>query len=328
MKKKSYKANKRGTLDSLKKKFLIIMEEPLDILCINCQEMVSYTKIPSHSFLCVNPLISSIEEQPPLWALNLRLTKLKSSLEDIIFVITRPDGLSYKFLLKKSLQLLRANEISTETIEEVNGIAMAVKKFAKSMIRPGLIIYSERLRELASEKTLILIEELVSNGCNEEIVRLLNKKYSEILKIGTDAAGRQDTHRSLRKLSENLQNIDEIASQISHVLTQRSSTTSIINQETEELEDFNIEDIDNMNKERITELNKKSVEDMHKFFYSKCLTIKLSYSSRHPSQYIQIHELYKKVRDLEVPMEKWEDFIRDEFSHPEKWVRQELISRN
>ena len=62
------------------------------------------------------------------------------------------------------------------------------------------------------------------------------------------------------------------------------------------------------------------MHDLKKYFSSKCLLVKLSFPSRHPAQYIQIPELYEKIQKIEVPLEQWEGFIRDEFSHPERWV--------
>ena len=303
------------------------MDEPLDILCINCQQMVNSRNISSHSFLCVYPStnLNLLESSSTLANLQYKLEKLREALEEIIVMRARTEAISFKFLLKKTMDLWGVSEVSTESIETTNSIAAAVRKFARSMIKPGLIIYSERLRELASEKTLALIECLIANGCSEEIMELLNKKYSEISKIKTDASESCDKQRTLRKLSEDLFNIDEIASQISRIMTQRSSTNSMLSPEVEEGEDFDIQDLDNMNQDKIKEDTQQSVEDLHRFFYSKCLMIKLSYNSRHLSQYIQIHELFKAVKELQIPMEKWEDFIKEEFEHPGKWISPALM---
>ena len=307
------------------------MEEPLDILCLNCQEMISYINISAHSFQCVYPSTTaiSVENSEPLQHIQYRLEKLRDALEDVVFQRVLGKDLAFKYLLNKANELIGITEVSTESVEAANSIMAAIKKFSRTMIKPGLIIYSERLRELANDKTLILIESLASNGFSKDIVNLLHKKYSEIIRIQSDASSEgNNSHRKfLRELSDNLQNIDEIASQISRVMTQRSSTTSLISPDGDEIGENNIGDIDDMYKIKEEEQSIKTIEDLNKYFYSKCLMIKLSYSSRHPSQYIQIHELYKKAKELDVPMEKWEEFIKNEFNQPEKWVNPQVILR-
>lgn len=71
----------------------------------------------------------------------------------------------------------------------------------------------------------------------------------------------------------------------------------------------------------------KVIDEMKKVFYSKCLIVKLSFSSRHPAQYIQIQELYEKIISNSIPMDKWEDSIREEFNHPERWVNVSVIPK-
>jgi hypothetical protein len=297
------------------------MEEPLDILCINCQDMISTSSLSAHSSVCIYPCqeVLLLEKEPLLQIIHFRVNRLCSALSSIAVSNLSTDKFYYKFLWKKAQELASIEGPSVEAVELTSAVAISVRKFAKTMIKPGLIMYSERLRELASEKTRLIIESLANSGCSKEILGLLQKKFAEIQKLQSKTAESTDKRQSIQALSESLQNIDEIASQVSRVLTQRSSTNSIVS--FEENEEANFEDLDKMREANNKQETEKSMEDLHKYFYSKCLMVKLSFGSRHPSQLIQINELYKKVRHLDVPMEKWEEFIKNEFSHPERWVK-------
>ena len=305
------------------------MEDVLDILCINCQEMINFSNILEHSLLCVYPSSAYLiaENNSALMQIQYRLDKLVFALDLIIFKRLRTEHVSYEFLLKQAKKLYLVVEVSIESVERCNSLTGIIKKFAKSMIKPGLIIYSERLRELASEKTALLIESLAKNGYSEEIIKMLNKKYTEIIKTRTDASETVQKRMFLKNLSENLQNIDEIASQVSRVMTQRSSTNSLLSPDGDHADDYDLNELDNMNLDKEKEQNDNSKTDLHKYFYSKCLMIKLSFSSDHPSKYIQIQEVYKKILAKKVPMEMWEQFIKEEFNHPERWVNPALLAR-
>lgn len=299
------------------------MEDPLDILCMNCQEMISYSKIAAHSNVCVFPPdnIFVLEKSSEMMQIQFKLEKLKAALQELTRKKTLNESYSYKYLLTKTKELLSITDPSTDSVEWANAVMISVKKFSKTMIKPGLIIYSERLRELAHSKTLFIIETLAKSGCSKEIYKLLKKKQAELVQMHSEADEKLKNYTTSKKLTEDLHNIDEIASQISRVITQRSSTNSVLSPDGEEGDEYDINEIEEMRQEKEREHNERTIEDLHKYFYSKCLMIKLSYSSRHPSQFIQINELYKKVKALDVPMEKWEEFIKNEFNHPERWVK-------
>lgn len=290
------------------------MENPLDILCLNCQEMINYHKISVHSALCVYPpdLIISLESKPWLY-INHRLERLKSTLENILLIRCPKEAFPYKYLLNKTIKLLLISEPHSDSVETCNEITLALKKFSKSMIHPGLIIYSERLKQLSGEKTVLLIESLAANGFSEDIVKLLTKKYSEILKIRLEASGVPNERRILKGLSENLQNIDEIASQVSKVMTQRSSTSSFMSPDGDQPNECDINDIDKMYLISTKEQTQNTEKDLQKYFYSQCLAIKIKYNSSRP---LRVHDLYKKAKQLNLPMKEWEKFIRTELNCP------------
>ena len=68
--------------------------------------------------------------------------------------------------------------------------------------------------------------------------------------------------------------------------------------------------------------------DRKKFFFSKCLIAKSKFPSRDPAQFIQINDLYQFIMIKQIPSEQWDEFIKDQFLHPECWVNIKQISLN
>ena len=88
-----------------------------------------------------------------------------------------------------------------------------------------------------------------------------------------------------------------------------------------------IDELDSMFEKKKAEANNKSAQDLKKYFYSKCLLVKLNFDSRDAAQYIQISDLYQKIISENVPLQNWEEFIKDQFEHPERWVNLKLIPK-
>jgi len=129
-------------------------------------------------------------------------------------------------------------------------------------------------------------------------VNPLDLKYKEIQRAKADAIG--------MKVSPS-HNIDEISSQISKIWN--IGTSSVPESEVNEQD---VDDLDQMAKINENEVGKKNEEDLMRYFYSRCLAIKMS-NPAGAGQNVQIMDLYKKVIDLKVPVDKWESFIKQYF---------------
>lgn len=57
-------------------------------------------------------------------------------------------------------------------------------------------------------------------------------------------------------------------------------------------------------------LNLKNEDEQRRWFYAQTLTVKLSLSDKTKARKTLISDLYAKVRDEGVPIEKWVDWIR------------------
>ena len=81
-------------------------------------------------------------------------------------------------------------------------------------------------------------------------------------------------------------NIDEISSQISKIWHVNPSASSISHADEDQEQEIN--ELDLMSQAVESEHKKKTAEDLQRFFFSKCLALKLASSKRDPSQCIQI----------------------------------------
>ena len=82
-----------------------------------------------------------------------------------------------------------------------------------------------------------------------------------------------------------------------------------------------------MNIAKEKEHEKQTTEDLQSYFFSKCLVNKLTFPIRDPVQYIQIPDLYKNVMEIKLPVEKWEEYIYDQFNNPDRWLNTSIIHK-
>lgn len=269
--------------------------EKIDFLCINCQELISQTDLFLHSVVCVypTPQILQSEQDSALDLVNFKLNKLKSALKRILTAGNeKVETEILEFLVSKTEELNLINP-DLESFENCKGIIYTLERYSQAGLSSFLLIYIERLKTLIQE-ALIEIEKEV----DELKVNQLDIKYREIQRAKADAIG--------MKVSPS-HNIDEISSQISKIW--KIGTSSVPESEANEQD---VDDIDQMVKINENEVGKKNEEDLMRYFYSRCLAIKMS-NPAGTVQSVQIMELYKKVIDLKVPVDKWESFIKQNF---------------
>ncbi|OMJ83932.1 hypothetical protein SteCoe_15027 [Stentor coeruleus] len=287
----------------------------IDFLCINCQELICQDNITQHSLICVYPTSSvmSIELQPIFQQLLYKIKKLKSALMSHISQENRQiDKELYEFLVQQADDLLNIEESSNESLDKCKSTLNTLDRYSNANLSTSILLYTERLKIIAQS----FIQELEKNLDYQ--VNPLDKKYMEI----------QQARENVGKAKiSNTHNIDEISSQISQIWNGKHSAASMTNPD-DENQKQDLDELDNMFKQNESERNKKTAEDLQRYFFSRCLVTKLASPAKDLTQYIQIPELYKSVQELKIPVEKWEEFIREQFSHPERWVNPGLIINN
>ena len=286
----------------------------MDFLCINCQELISSERISSHSLFCVYPLESviSIEEQGAVLQLVFRLGKLKSALvgraEE---AVSGGDKELYEFLVTQANEVMGVGRPREDTLERCKATISSLERYSKALVSTPVLLYNERLRVLAMEAVKVMEEESKEGETNA-----LDIKYREIMIAKENV---------LKGNFGKAQNIDEISSQISQIWNNRPSTSSVTTPDEEIVNEVN--ELDDMFMMKEKEHVKQTAEDLQRYFFSKCLAKKLSFPIRDPAQYIQIPDLYKNVMEIKLPVEKWGEYIDDQFKHPDRWLNTSLIHK-
>ena len=125
--------------------------ESVDCLCLNCEEMISYTAIEAHSRVCdrVADYIYHLENSSGLKLTHFKLDKLKCSMESAIHSDTLDNDslLGLKKLVKVGTEILLLTSYSQETITALSSYKEQVDNmdFFHSAF---VMIYSERLKNL------------------------------------------------------------------------------------------------------------------------------------------------------------------------------------
>lgn len=141
--------------------------EDIDILCINCENMISSEKVAGHSRICIKPseYFLHFDNSSQLQWINFRIQKLNNALESVQSTLTKASfskqRLIYSFLVRQARQILCIKTINEENLEICLKIAKGLENYTK--IPPDnwhAVIYYERLKILILTKCDIFIEQV------------------------------------------------------------------------------------------------------------------------------------------------------------------------
>jgi hypothetical protein len=291
------------------------MEEIPDVLCINCESMIDYLKLEAHSQVCYTYTaeVKRFDNSPYLSHINFRIIKLKTSLEAILYFSTSsPAHFLLQDLIQKANEIITLQSYSLDSIDKATATLSQIRNICEGLPEK-YSVYSDRLKVLASNKVYHILDVIGKGSERSTVKALLTPKFHFAF-----------TRKSLehnRNRSDMRVNSYESSEDLTGVHEARQSIGSSIGSP---LQFSGIESEDS-SKVRVDLTEHITQDNLRKYFYSKCLIVKLSFSSRHPAQYIQISELYNKVLMNQVAVNDWERFIKDEFNHPERWVNLDVI---
>ena len=237
------------------------MSEIPDVLCINCEDMISYDKVEMHSSICTKPssqvlkLISSNYH----YQIQYKLNKLKSAIELIAYssrFIENPEQNIMIKLINYANELISITTPGFIAIDKTTEISSALRKISES-ISSHFLIYSERLRCLALEKTYAFLEYLNSNKESEAIKSFILSKNQELHQVRNKINSYNKKSSYLQGILKNFEGLDDIKSQVESNPTVLSSINSDINDDKTAKE--NIEDLDCMFLNKKEEVNKQGV---------------------------------------------------------------------
>ena len=269
--------------------------EKIDFLCINCQEVIAEQDLYMHSVFCVYPSKIVVDKEN-IGKLDLPLFKLEKLKESIIKVNLKAvegEAEILQFLVDRVEEIEKVG-MNVESYENCKSIFFTLDRYSDTKLSTLVLIYIERLKVIIAE----CLSE-IENEVQEVKVNRLDVKYKEIQLAKANALN--------FKYSPS-HNIDEISSQISKIWN--FGPGSVSNPESE-LVDQDIDDLDQLAKANQNAAGRKNEEDLMRYFYSKCLAIKMTIPFS-GSQNIQVLDLYKKVVEQKIPVEKWEDFIKEQ----------------
>ncbi|OMJ82588.1 hypothetical protein SteCoe_16634 [Stentor coeruleus] len=288
----------------------------LNILCINCQDLISEDLIDHHSKMCVamTDTVMNIEGTYSIEEWIYKIHKLKKCLETLIKKTEiKPGDKNTMIILIRIMTNVSSDyteNILTRSIKSLNSIT--------SNFRGTLTIrvYVDRLQYLLNSLFITVQSENRLNTLSIE--QAIEEKNCEIqqLKIKTEYYKSQ---------SENLENIvlrtnsirsplrkriDEVDSDLGSRSDQ--SRMSTLNNELSLI----IHD-----EEKSPGINKFAYtndDDLQKYFYSLCLSLKIKYCAKDKNKSrLSNQKMYKEVKETKIPPEEWYDYISSQFENPE-----------
>lgn len=284
--------------------------------------MISLDKISLHSSVCMAPTnyILKLSSLDPIKIINFRLDKLKCAMEAILHeeikVLTTDEKMILVYLSRKSAEALGIKDSTCENAETCMQITKEISEYPADFISPCVSLYLERVKVIASQKAEVLLEEVKIKESSMNITSLIESRTSQLDRLKKQIEKFKQATGDPGIKSDYL----EVNSVVDDIFPKSSIGSSLVSPKDEKAQ-MDIDELDNMFHDHEVQTSQKSNEDLQRYFYSKCLVIKLGFASRDPAQFIQIPDLYRKVKESAIPVDMWEEFIREQFRKPELWIK-------
>ena len=132
--------------------------EPIDCLCINCEQMISFSATEAHSKICdqVASYVYQLENSQGLKLTNFKLDKLKCAMESVIHAETiqdLDDVINLRKLVKLASNALLKSSYSQETVSVLTSYTEQIASM-ELVKRPFVLVYAERLRNLCNVRIM------------------------------------------------------------------------------------------------------------------------------------------------------------------------------
>jgi hypothetical protein len=300
------------------------LELILNILCINCQDLVNVEKIQEHSDTCIkiSQAVLSVESGSMLEEIYFKRSKLKNCLQEVLKNSSlKPGDKNYVLIL---LRLDNAVGDSIDQLDHaIESLSSLLITFKGSL---SIRVYIDRFFSLiAYQKTLLteqnkletpqidtfMMEPLETKDINSsELENKLNYYTSK----AEEATRLHFTNKiSVPKMSAKLEAIN---SDFNSVNTSLSVTSSLNN-------------FDEPASPMPTQPRLETDEELKKYFYSICLSQKIKVSStKKNAPSLSISKMFNAVRSENIPTEMWWDFIIKQFDSPSSKYLEGVPRRN
>lgn len=262
--------------------------EEVDVLCINCGEMVPSSGVTEHSKHCqrVHPYLSSMEESEFLRLLDFKIGKLR------LAMVTSPQP-GFALLIETATALLKTYGVCDEALLQAQEAQESLTAFLAAHKGTACVaLYAERLKVLATDKAAEL--RLILGAQDRGLHKQLSDKDVEIIRLKREIEGLRGRSSPPARPS------DEVKSDVASAGRASSTITPPRHAE--------------LPRRSAAELASLSDAEQQRYFFSQCLAIKLTFSGKSKAQYVKIPQLYEKAKAQSVAIEDWPNFIREELA--------------
>lgn len=289
--------------------------EDLEIMCNNCFTLIRSSEAAEHGNTCFINLNRAGANTPgkAVAVLDTKLAKLRSALE------ARLQDAGSKVNVMRHLTQLRYHidtatkwvpgcseigALSDHTVQQVKQLTATSRVLA-----PAVYIFSKRIENVIVQKE-----------------RELRKGVSSLAKASSD--GLMDT-LDVTTGAMSLADASSIVSEMdSDCGTQYPET--VVSQGSRKTDSADVGNVQDAN----DYLSLKNEDEQRRWFYSQCLTVKLSCPNQARARRTLISDLYSKVKAESVPIEGWVEWIRGQLAPdedeaggiPAAFVQQEMVA--
>jgi hypothetical protein len=278
------------TEDEIECEEVYVVPEQLSVKCINCGDYVFAREVEQHSRLCSHVKLSEVDSEP-VTGIKGKIQKLECSLTQGLGLCVTAGDRNYLTVLTRLCQQLSsvnsAEDLSVNHKTE-ESLTCLITLFKGTEV---LKLYAERLRALARDQ-----DREVSSQCMQTKISMLQRQVQHYKDKAEGLKNSVEAISQSRRFEGTKQFIDNLSSDLG------SKESSF--------------DFSSVGKSELSfsfEPPSKTVGilgDPKRLFYSKCLTIKLSFPLKSPAHSIPISKLYRLALNQQVPVESWGDFIK------------------
>jgi len=277
--------------------------EDLEVMCNNCfnlirsSEAANCTGEPSSCPMACRsgPADAMAAEKPvgQIALIDLKLKKLRKALDDRlqdasskINVMRHLTQLKYHIDTASKWQLgcSEIGALSDHTLQQVKQLTATSRVLA-----PAVYIFSKRITNVVVQK-------------ERELRKASLQQSSQPVRsnMGNDSMAFGDLEHTIG--AESVADVKSVVSELdSDCGTQYAET--VVTQDGPSTDVGNVQDANDY-------LNLKNEDEQRRWFYAQTLTVKLSLADKTRARKILISDLYGRVREENVPIDGWVDWIR------------------
>lgn len=279
------------------------VSDDIEIMCNVCFTLIKSSEVDEHTRFCYMDRgcgAGAAKTLSPMETLDLKLKKLRLALE------ARLQNASTKVNVMRHLTQLRYHidtavkwtpgcaeigALSDHTVQQMKQLTATSRVFA-----PAVYIFSKRIENVVVQK-------------ERELRKLM-------MQSPTNIAGSPSGHEGNIEIPFNAdrdQTCDSIV-EVNSVVSELDSTTGTQYAETVVTQDQNPQgsaDVGNV-QDANEYLSMKNEDEQRRWFYSQCLTAKLSCADKSRVRKVLISDLYTRAKEDRIPVENWKQWIQEQ----------------